>query len=205
MAKILYADDSATARSMAKSILAEAGHEVLTVNSAEEARVELAEFAPDVVMLDVFMGGTASGLELAHDVRESAATHEAPLVLAIGKMENIEQEQLQSVKPDGVVTKPLETGELTKCVASVLESTSNRAKADYRGLRSAVAQSAVPQLWPAAAIASIYAPVRAASAQSVARSAKETQADLVAIAVARVIERMMPTIVQQVKSELGTK
>src|SRR5438270_857526 len=126
MAKILYADDSATARSMAKSILAEAGHEVLTVHSAEEARTELAEFAPDVVMLDVFMGGIASGLELARDIRESAATLEAALVLTIGKMENIEPEQLQTVNPDGVVTKPLETGELTRCVGTVLEQAARR-------------------------------------------------------------------------------
>jgi len=137
MAKILYMDDSATARSIAKSILCGAGYDVLTVGTPEEARNELPAYAPDLLILDIFMGGRPVGLELAREIRNDERTRAAAILLAIGKMELFERRDLDFMIADGVVTKPLEASDLQRDVQQALELRVTRGKPDFAKLGGA--------------------------------------------------------------------
>ena len=54
---VLLADDSVPAQNMGKKILLDAGYTVVTVNNGLEALRKIAEAAPDVAILDIFMPG----------------------------------------------------------------------------------------------------------------------------------------------------
>ena len=113
--KILLADDSVTAQNMGKKILAEAGHEVVTVSNGAAAAKKIAEGSPDLVLLDVFMPGY-SGLELCERLRGAAATAKLPVLLTVGRMEPYSPQDGARVKADGVIVKPFEASDLIAAV-----------------------------------------------------------------------------------------
>ncbi len=222
--KILLVDDSATAQSMGKNILSDAGYEVLTLSQAAEVMTELPEFEPDVVILDIYMHGVAAGLALCEELRRNAATESVPVLLAVGKMEPFRAEQVDDVRADGVIVKPFEATELIAKVRQTVALAAARPRADYRALRNGrmtSSQNSVLQLWPAAAIAKItgvsagdsYA--RAASASnSAARvghtearhsaetAARPSEAGHIGAAVQRVLARALPDLVSEILKEL---
>ncbi|MBI4465219.1 MAG: response regulator, partial [Acidobacteria bacterium] len=63
MAKILLADDSGHAQRMGAKILAEEGHEVVTVSNGQAAIKAIQEEPLDLVVADIFMPGK-SGYEV---------------------------------------------------------------------------------------------------------------------------------------------
>jgi DNA-binding NarL/FixJ family response regulator len=74
----LIVDDSARFLDIATSLLQRHGVEVVgTANSAEEARSRAAELRPDVVLVDIDLGGE-SGFELTRDL---ARTEHARVIL----------------------------------------------------------------------------------------------------------------------------
>jgi CheY-like chemotaxis protein len=114
--KILLADDSVTAQNMGRRILGDAGYEVITVNNGSAALKKIAEFKPDVVILDVYMPGYG-GLEVCVRIKESPATASIPVLITVGKMEPFKAEEARKVKADAHMVKPFETNELLAAIA----------------------------------------------------------------------------------------
>src|SRR5215831_2156867 len=79
MALILIVDDEDYIRSVIEEILREAGHDVVTVRSGEEAKHLCEGRSFDLVITDLSMPGM-DGLELIHSLRRS---HEGVRVLAV--------------------------------------------------------------------------------------------------------------------------
>ncbi|MEO8726855.1 MAG: response regulator [Acidobacteriaceae bacterium] len=204
LAKVLLADDSATAQNMGKNILADAGFEVLTVNSAAAAAAELPEFEPDVVILDIYMQGAATGLRLCERLRSHRATASLPIMLAVGKMEAHYPDDSTHAGADAVIIKPFEASELIAKTRELAELAAQRGRPDYKSFSSAAASLApVAQLWPAAAVAKIMG----TNAVALATIGLQNQpADLnearIVAAIERVFARSMPGIVAEVMAEL---
>ncbi len=116
--KILLADDSVTAQNMGRRILGDAGYEVVTVNNGSAALKKIAEFKPDVVILDVYMPGYG-GLEVCVRIKESPATASIPVLITVGKMEPFKAEEARKVKADAHMVKPFETNELLAAIAKL--------------------------------------------------------------------------------------
>ncbi|MBZ5720627.1 MAG: response regulator [Acidobacteriia bacterium] len=109
--KILLADDSVTAQNMGRRILTDAGYEVVTVNNGSAALKKIAEQAPDLIVLDVYMPGY-SGLEVCQRIKENRETSRIPVLLTVGKLEPFKPEEARRVRADAYIVKPFEASEL---------------------------------------------------------------------------------------------
>jgi CheY-like chemotaxis protein len=116
---VLLADDSVPAQNMGKKILVDAGYTVLAVNNGLEALRKIAEAAPDVAILDIFMPGY-TGLEICKRLRASAATASIPVILTVGKMEPYRPEDGELVHSNAVIVKPFAAAELISAVRSLI-------------------------------------------------------------------------------------
>jgi len=116
---ILLADDSVPAQNMGKKILIDAGYDVQTVGNGLEALRKIAEAAPDIAILDIFMPGY-TGLEICERLRGSAATASLPVILTVGKLEPFRPEDGERVRSNAVVVKPFAGAELVSAVRSLI-------------------------------------------------------------------------------------
>ena len=97
--KILLADDSVTAQNMGRRILTDAGYEVATVNNGSAALKRIAEWKPDLIVLDVYMPGYG-GLEVCQRLREAPETARIPVLLSVGKLEPFKADDSKRVRAD---------------------------------------------------------------------------------------------------------
>jgi CheY-like chemotaxis protein len=118
--KVLLADDSMIAQNMGKKILTDAGYDVIGVSNGAAAVKKLAEFIPDIVLLDVYMPGY-SGLEVCERIKNSPVTAQVPVLLTVGKLEPFRSEEGMKVKADGVIVKPFEATDLITVVGKLAE------------------------------------------------------------------------------------
>jgi len=118
MSAILVIDDEQIVRMLVAEILEDAGHEVTSASSAEEALALLQTGEFDLVVSDVVMPGL-SGIELLEAVRELRASLPVVLVTGAGTYETLSQALTRGAA--GLVTKPFSHDELTDAVAHALE------------------------------------------------------------------------------------
>lgn len=116
--KILLADDSVTAQNMGRRILTDAGYEVATVNNGSAALKRIAEWKPDLIVLDVYMPGYG-GLEVCQRLREAPETARIPVLLSVGKLEPFKADDSKRVRADGFIVKPFEASELLTALAKL--------------------------------------------------------------------------------------
>lgn len=134
--KILLADDSMTAQTMATKILKDAGFQVTAVSNGVQALHHIATTSPDLAILDIHMPGY-SGLEVCERIRASIGTRHIPVLLAVGKMEPFSPEDSGRVMADGIIVKPFEASDLIATVNNLIEM-----RAPVREQPSAVAAPA---------------------------------------------------------------
>ena len=116
---ILLADDSVPAQNMGKKILVDAGYEVLAVSNGLEALRRIAEAAPDIAILDIFMPGY-TGLEICERLRANPATAALPVILTVGKLEPYRPSDGESVHSNAVIVKPFAAAELVSAVRNLI-------------------------------------------------------------------------------------
>ena len=102
MHKLLLADDEAVIRQCFGDMFAEAGYDVRTVASGEEAVEAFAEFKPDVVVLDVIMPGM-NGLTACRRIRASEAL--TPVIFLTSCEDEFIEEQGMNIGADDYVFK----------------------------------------------------------------------------------------------------
>ena len=81
--KLLLADDSITIQKIVDLTFADEGVTVLTVNNGREAIEKLSEFAPDIVLADVFMP-QMSGYEVCEYIKQNEQLKQIPVMLLVG-------------------------------------------------------------------------------------------------------------------------
>ena len=69
--RLLVVDDEALVRTLLSESLTQAGFTVATASDAAQARKEVAEFDPDVAVIDIHLGSGPSGLHLGHALHRS--------------------------------------------------------------------------------------------------------------------------------------
>ena len=142
--KILLADDSVTAQNMGRKILADAGYEVATVNNGSAALKRIAEFKPDLIVLDVYMPGY-SGLEVCQRLKDADETTHIPVLLTVGKLEPFKPEEARRVKADAHIVKPFEASELLTAITELEE---RMVTLPVASVRSAAFQARTEQFRP---------------------------------------------------------
>ncbi len=114
--RVLVVDDEARIRGIVRSYLESDGFEVAEAGDGEAAVPMVADWQPDLVVLDVMMPGT-DGLEVLRRLRTSS---DVPVILLTARSEEVDKLVGLSVGADDYVTKPFSPRELVARIKAVL-------------------------------------------------------------------------------------
>jgi CheY-like chemotaxis protein len=103
--KLLLADDSATIQKVIDLTFADEGVRVMAVSNGQEALDRILEFAPDIVLADVFMP-SPNGYEVCEYVKTNEQLKHIPVVLLVGSFEPFDEAEARRVGADDILTKP---------------------------------------------------------------------------------------------------
>ncbi len=117
MAKILIVDDSRTSRKILRTILENAGHEVIgeAVDGVDGVN-KFQELSPEITTLDITMPNM-DGLEALKEIKKINANAKIIMVTAAGQ----QSKMVEAIKSGAseFVTKPFEADEITGLIAKM--------------------------------------------------------------------------------------
>jgi CheY-like chemotaxis protein len=117
-ARILVVDDQPEDRRLLAAMLEPYGYEIRTASSGEEALEVAASDPPDMILLDVVMGGM-SGYDACRELRADERTRVVPIVMLTASPEQDKVAGLEA-GADDFVMKPFDRHELLARVRSLL-------------------------------------------------------------------------------------
>jgi diguanylate cyclase (GGDEF)-like protein len=103
--RILIVDDDPTTRVLLSDILGRDGYEVAVATSGEEALVQFAERAPNLVLLDVMMPGI-DGFETCERMRRLDPLEDVPIVMLTGADDFAAIDRAFQARATDFLTKP---------------------------------------------------------------------------------------------------
>ena len=106
--KLLLADDSATIQKVIDLTFADEGVQVVAVGNGQEAIDQILEFAPDIVLADVFMP-SPNGYEVCEYVKTNEKLKHIPVMLLVGSFEPFDEAEARRVGADDILTKPFQS------------------------------------------------------------------------------------------------
>lgn len=106
--KLLLADDSPLYQKIVAVNFADEGVSVLCVGNGREAIERLEEFAPDIVLADVFMP-EMNGYEVCEYIKQNQKFKHIPVMLLVGHFEPYDEEEARRVGANDTVTKPFKS------------------------------------------------------------------------------------------------
>ena len=117
-ARILLAEDQATVAQPVVDRFSGSGHDIRWVRAVREARVQLTEFAPDVLILDTTL--ETDGLELFQALRFAPEHPPGGVVILTEPGDIGTKERAQQLGAAAVLAKPLQLDELVEVVDDLL-------------------------------------------------------------------------------------
>ena len=112
---MLVVDDSPTVRKLVSLTLEGQGYGVRTAENGVEAMKSLAEFTPNLILLDVKMP-RMDGYKLCKMIKSHARTRAIPVVMLSGRDGVFDKLRGKMVGCDAYITKPFEPEDLLTCV-----------------------------------------------------------------------------------------
>jgi len=116
---ILVVDDSPTVRKLISSKLEKSGHEVVCAGDGVEAIEMLANYVPDLVLLDIAMP-RMDGYQVCKQIRSNPATKDVTVVMISGKDGFFDKVRGRMAGTTGYITKPFGPETLMKTVEMYL-------------------------------------------------------------------------------------
>jgi len=117
--KILVVEDDDAIRDMIRFNLSRAGYEVLEAGDTQQARVQIADRRPDLILLD-WMLPDVSGVEFARSLGRDELTRDIPLIMLTAR--TTEDDKVRGLESgvDDYITKPFSARELMARIRAVL-------------------------------------------------------------------------------------
>jgi CheY-like chemotaxis protein len=106
--KLLLADDSVTIQKVIELTFADEGVRVMAFGNGQDAIERLEEFAPDIVLADVFMP-SKNGYEVCEYVKQNEKLKHIPVMLLVGSFEPFDEAEARRVGADDILTKPFQS------------------------------------------------------------------------------------------------
>ena len=119
-ASILVVEDDLTALRLITDVLARSGYGVRTATSIGEAMESFAAGSPDLVLLDLRLGGE-DGLDLARRLRADPATQALPILTLSADAMQHDVERILEAGCNGHVAKPVVARELLGRIQALLD------------------------------------------------------------------------------------
>jgi DNA-binding response OmpR family regulator len=121
MAKILVVDDDLDMTEACQLVLEQAGHEIMTANSYQDGMRAVANFQPDLLILDVMMAELDDGIAMAQELRRTGFDRPILVLSSISKATGMEYGVDNAMIPvDDFVEKPISPAALVEKVAKLL-------------------------------------------------------------------------------------
>ena len=117
--KILIADDEPNIVVSLEFLMKQRGYDVRVVSDGAAALAAIAEFRPDLVLLDVMMPAV-SGYDVCQKLRENPEWQGIRIIMLSAKGREVEVSKGIAVGADAYVTKPFSTRDLIAKVDEML-------------------------------------------------------------------------------------
>lgn len=118
--RILIMEDSKAQAYFIAKTLSDAGMETEVVNDPLTLLKTLADFRPDLILMDVYLP-TCTGLELANVIRQQESYVSVPIVFLSAEQDLSQQMQAMMLGGDDFLTKPITPEHLVSAIASRVE------------------------------------------------------------------------------------
>lgn len=119
MNTVLLVEDSRTETEVLTRFLKQAGLEVISVTSSEDARLKLQLYKPDLVLIDVILPGQ-SGFEFCRELKTNSSTQGIPVVICSTKGTEADKLWGLLLGADAYMPKPVEQEELIHTVKRLM-------------------------------------------------------------------------------------
>ncbi|CAN1210504.1 response regulator [Tumidithrix helvetica PCC 7403] len=117
--QILIVDDNADLRGYLRSILLQAGYQVISARNGSEGFHQAQKFKPDLIVTDLMMP-QVSGLDLIRLIREDAMLASTPMILLTAKIDEETRIEGTETGADAYLAKPFNNRELLAEVRNLL-------------------------------------------------------------------------------------
>lgn len=107
MAKILLVEDEPDTRELVRLTLELDGHEVVEAGTAEEGILRARASRPDLILMDLSLGGQFDGLEATKRLRTDPAFDETPIIALTAHAMQGDRERSLAAGCDDHWTKPI--------------------------------------------------------------------------------------------------
>ena len=118
--KVLIADDNLTNVELLEAYLSELDCEIAVATDGRETLDKVAEFQPDLILLDIMMP-KLSGFEVCRQVKQDPATKHIMILMVTALNELGDIERAVSAGCDDFLSKPINKLELLKRVENMLK------------------------------------------------------------------------------------
>jgi DNA-binding response OmpR family regulator len=119
MKKILVLDDDKDHLHIVSFILTESGYDVRTLSHGETIFEEIADFRPDLILMDVMLAGL-DGRIICRNIKENPLLSSMPVIL-ISITHNLAESMHLPGAPNDYIAKPLDIDRLLNSVKKQLE------------------------------------------------------------------------------------
>lgn len=116
---VLVVDDSPTARQMTRTMLTEAGYDVVTADDGEDALKTFSRIQPDAVVLDVILP-KKNGFQVCRHLKANPDYH-AKVLMLTSKSNETDQEWGLRQGADEYLTKPFNADQLLDSLERLLK------------------------------------------------------------------------------------
>ncbi len=120
--KVLIVDDEANIVISLEFLMEQAGYTVDIARTGDEALAKIANFAPDLILLDVMLPGM-NGFDICQRIRQTPAWRHIKVVMLTAKGREVEITKGLALGADAYITKPFSTKALLAEVESQLNKT----------------------------------------------------------------------------------
>ena len=117
--KILIADDEPNIVTSLEFLFERAGYQLRVARDGDEALKQIAEFAPDLVLLDVMLP-LRNGFEVCQRIRGNPGWNAIKIVMLTAKGRDLEISKGLALGADLYITKPFSTKDLVARVTELL-------------------------------------------------------------------------------------
>ncbi|MEO6813043.1 MAG: response regulator [Ginsengibacter sp.] len=111
MKKVLIVDDNSDILWVVETILKRYGFDVMTTLKGEEVMAKTKKYAPQLILLDVFLSGI-DGIEVCNALKSTPETKNIPIIMFSAHTNS--HDVMKFCKADDFVAKPFDSNELVK-------------------------------------------------------------------------------------------
>jgi len=116
---ILIVDDELAIREMIRFSLTRHNFNCLEAENTSQAKQQIKDNRPDLVLLDIMLPDQ-SGTDLARELRNTATTHDIPIIMLTAKDAEKDKIECLDLGADDYITKPFSPAELAARINSLL-------------------------------------------------------------------------------------